>query len=38
MFLETEVVIGFAGGCAVGVREWHRIRKHLHKGLPDWAT
>lgn len=31
------IFAGFIGGCAVEALEWFRIRKELHKGIPDWA-
>lgn len=31
------VFFGLVGGCAVEGLEWFRIRKELHKGVPDWS-
>ena len=31
------IVSGFLGGCAAELVHWFRMRKELHKGLPDWA-
>ncbi len=31
------IVWGFAGGCAAELLQWFRIRKELHRGIPDWA-
>ncbi len=37
MFLETEIWIGLAGGCAAEALHWYHMRKELYKGVPDWA-
>ena len=37
MFLETEIWIGLAGGCAAEALQWYHMRKELYKGVPDWA-
>ncbi len=29
--------IGIAGGIAAELAAWFRIRRELHKGLPDWS-
>ena len=31
------IVSGFLGGCAAELVHWFRMRRELHKGLPDWA-
>ena len=32
-----EILLGLAGGVAAEVLQWFRIRKELHRGIPDWA-
>lgn len=31
------IALGFAGGGAAELLQWFRIRKELHRGIPDWA-
>ena len=28
---------GFLGGCTSELLQWFRIRRELHRGVPDWA-
>ena len=32
-----EVLLGLAGGAAAEILQWFRLRKELHRGVPDWA-
>ena len=32
-----EICFGVAGGLGVEALQWFRIRKTLHRGVPDWA-
>ena len=32
-----EIWLGVAGGLAAEALQWFRIRKTLHRGVPDWA-
>ena len=32
-----EILLGLAGGAAAEILQWFRIRKELHRGVPDWA-
>ena len=31
------IAIGVAGGIAAELAGWFKIRRELHKGLPDWS-
>ena len=32
-----EVILGLAGGVAAEMLQWFKVRKELHRGIPDWA-